>query len=193
MAALSSPFSVSRTPATTKHMQTFPSLNEAHARLRSAAAHWQLEIKLTFEDNLQLVPQNVKDAVTGARLRYDMSLQPTPAGVLVEIITRLHRLIHVLQKASGFEGGKDSYVVRKQLDAGGGGGLDHEKQQGGKMKKTVPLTCSNTVCSGAHTVEAGAKQLSWKRQCQHLWEGTCCIWQITSLLRKGRMLCEMKS
>lgn len=58
--------------------------------------------RLTFEDNLQPVPQNVKDAVAGARLRDDVSLQPTPAGVLVEIITRLHRLVHVLQEPSSF-------------------------------------------------------------------------------------------
>lgn len=32
-----------------------------------------------------------------------MSLQPTPAGILVEIITRLDRLIHVLQEPSGFK------------------------------------------------------------------------------------------
>ena len=78
--------------------------------------------RLTFEDNLQLVPQNVKDAVAGARLRDDVSLQPTPAGVLVEIITRLHGLIHVLQEPSGFgvtgtkkrgKGREDPHVVGK--------------------------------------------------------------------------------
>lgn len=69
----------------------------------NTAAHWPLKIRLTFEDNLQLVPQNVKDTVTGARLRDDMSLQPTPAGVLVEILTRLHRFIHVLQEPGGFK------------------------------------------------------------------------------------------
>lgn len=57
---------------------------------------------LTFEDNLQLVPQNVKDAVTGTRLWYDMPLQPTPAGVVVEVITRLHGRVHVLQEPSSF-------------------------------------------------------------------------------------------
>lgn len=60
-------------------------------------------IKLTFEDNFQLVPQNVKNAVTGTRLWYDMPLQPTPTGILVEIITRLHRLIHVLQEPGSFK------------------------------------------------------------------------------------------
>lgn len=55
---------------------------------------------LTFEDNLQLVPQNVKDAVAGARLRDNVSLQPTPASILVEIIAGLYRIIHVLQEPS---------------------------------------------------------------------------------------------
>lgn len=32
-----------------------------------------------------------------------MSLQPAPTGVLVEIVTGLHRLIHVLQEPSGFK------------------------------------------------------------------------------------------
>lgn len=59
--------------------------------------------RLTFQDNLQLVPQNVEDAVTGAGLRDDVAFQPSPARVLVEIITRLHRRIHVLQEPSGFE------------------------------------------------------------------------------------------
>lgn len=75
---------------------------------------WPTEVQLTFEDNLQLVPQNVEDAVTGARLRDDMSLQPAPAGVLVEIITRLHRFIHVLQEPSSCgKTGKDQQFKNK--------------------------------------------------------------------------------
>lgn len=63
--------------------------------------------QLTFQDNLQLVSQNVKDTVTGAGLRDDMPLQPTPAGVLVKVITRLHRVIHILQEPGGFRRHKE--------------------------------------------------------------------------------------
>lgn len=59
---------------------------------------------LTFEHNLQLVPEDVKDAVTRAGLGDDVALQPTPAGVLVEVIAGLHRRIHVLQEPRRFGG-----------------------------------------------------------------------------------------
>lgn len=58
---------------------------------------------MTFEDNLQLVPQNVEDAVTGAGLRDDVPFQPPPTRVLVEVVTWLHRCVHVLQEPSGWE------------------------------------------------------------------------------------------
>lgn len=123
--------------------------------------------QLTFEDNLQLVPQNVKDAVAGTGLWDDMALQPTPAGVLVEIVTRLHRLIHVLQEPGSFK--------TSQRKAGGGGGKRGAGGQHGKdlckaggdfVRGGLFLTCSNTICSCAHIVGTGAKQLPWKNQCQ---------------------------
>lgn len=121
-----------------------------------------------------------------------MSFQPTPAGVLVEIITRLHRFIHVLQEASGFKVPQRQKGKERQRDRIVG--LENSfffsffwqradfvcriNYQKGK-EKAVPLTCGNTVRSCAHTVEAGAKQLAWKNQCQHLWESICNVWQIT--------------
>lgn len=59
--------------------------------------------ELTFEDNLQFVPQNVKDAVTGTGLWDDMALQPAPTGVLVEVFTGLCGLVHVLEEPSSFK------------------------------------------------------------------------------------------
>lgn len=193
MAALSSPFSVSRTPATTKRMQTFPSLNETHARLRSAATHWQLEIKLTFEDNLQLVPQNVKDAVTGARLRYDMSLQPTPAGVLVEIITRLHGLIHVLQEASGFEGGKIHTWSENSLLRGGGLTWHCTLSRRGKKKQQSPSPAV-TQSAVVHTL-LRLERNSWPgRESVNIYEKARAVFDKSHpLLRKRRMSCEMTS
>jgi hypothetical protein len=71
--------------------------------------------ELTFEDNLQLVPQNVKHTVTGAGLWDDMALQPTPAGVLVEVLTRLHRGIHVLQESRGFRETSEEQIKKESM------------------------------------------------------------------------------
>lgn len=57
-----------------------------------------------------------------AGLRDDVTLQPAPAGKLVEIIARLHRLIHVLQQSGRFSGdtegqdGQHPHVVREQAE-----------------------------------------------------------------------------
>lgn len=108
MASLSCSLSVSRTPATTK--QTLPALSKLSKCCGPLGTEGQAP--LTFEDNLQLVPQNVKDAVAGTRLRYDMPFQPTPTGILVEIITRLHRVIDVLQEPSSCTERKARVVER---------------------------------------------------------------------------------
>lgn len=52
---------------------------------------------LTFEDDLQLVPKDVKDAVARVGLRDHVAPQPAPACVLVEVVTRLHGRVHVLE------------------------------------------------------------------------------------------------
>lgn len=124
---------------------------------------------LTFQDNLQLVPQNVEDAVTGAGFRDDVAFQPSPACVLVEIITRLHRRIHVLQEPSGFEtqkkrgwgghGGQDdreSHVERKSVLQGTGAMA--------RRARTLPLTCCDAVRGGAHGGQAGVEQLSFSHK-----------------------------
>lgn len=43
----------------------------------------------TFEDDLKLIPKDVKDAVSGVGLRDHMVPQPASARVLVEIVTGL--------------------------------------------------------------------------------------------------------
>lgn len=50
-------------------------------------------------------------------------------------------------------------------------------------KKTLPLTCSDTVRSRAHIVEVGAKQLAWEDQCWHSWAR---MW--TPRLRRGGLV-----
>lgn len=59
---------------------------------------------LTFEHNLKPVSEDVEDTVPGAGLGDDMTLQPAPTSILVEVLTRLHRRIHVLQETSGCGG-----------------------------------------------------------------------------------------
>ena len=64
---------------------------------------------LTFEDNLQVISQDVKGAVSGAGLGDDVFLQPAPAGILIEVLTRVHAGVHVLDKAGGWVEGKRIY------------------------------------------------------------------------------------
>ena len=56
-----------------------------------------VEAVLTFEDDLQLVPKDVEDAVARVGLRDHVAPQPAPACVLVEVVTRLHGWVHVLE------------------------------------------------------------------------------------------------
>lgn len=174
MASLSCSLSVSRTPATTEHAgrKKKKVILERRRSSRCGGRH------LTFEDNLQFVPQNIEDAVAGAGLWDDVPFQPPPTRVLVEIVTWLHRCVHVLQQSSRFEARCGGH---KQGGGGGGRGqvtygekrvlqgTDAVPQSSGKetptesAAQTRPLTCSNTVCSGAHGVEAGLEQLSWKK------------------------------
>lgn len=56
---------------------------------------------LTFEDDLQLVPEDVEGAVSGGGLRDDVLLQPATTGVLVEVVTWFHTHVHVLQETRG--------------------------------------------------------------------------------------------
>ena len=50
---------------------------------------------LTFEDDLQLVSKDVKDAVPGVGLGDHVMLQPASARVLVEVVTRFPGRVHV--------------------------------------------------------------------------------------------------
>lgn len=50
----------------------------------------------TFQDDLQLVPQDVKDAVPGAGFGDHMAVQPAPTGILVEILAGVSCWVHVL-------------------------------------------------------------------------------------------------
>ena len=56
-----------------------------------------VEAVLTFEDDLQLIPEDVEDAVARVGLRDHVAPQPAPACVLVEVVTRLHGRVHVLE------------------------------------------------------------------------------------------------
>lgn len=56
----------------------------------------------TFEDDLQLISQDVKDTVSGAGLWDDVPVQPAPAGVLVEILAWVSCWVHVLDYSSSW-------------------------------------------------------------------------------------------
>jgi hypothetical protein len=56
----------------------------------------------TFEDNLQLVPKDVKDAVSGVGLWDHVVPQPASASVLVEVFTGVPRLVHVFEDSGSF-------------------------------------------------------------------------------------------
>lgn len=56
----------------------------------------------TFEDDLQLIPENVKDAVSGVGLGDHMMPQPASASILVEVVTGLLRFVHVLKDSGSF-------------------------------------------------------------------------------------------
>lgn len=53
---------------------------------------------LTFEDDLQLVSQDVKGAVSGAGLWNDVLFEPASTGILVEVVTWIHGGVHVLDE-----------------------------------------------------------------------------------------------
>lgn len=57
--------------------------------------------QLTFEDDLQLVPQDVKDTVPGVGLRDHVAPQPASARVLVEVVTWFLGQVHVLEDPGG--------------------------------------------------------------------------------------------
>lgn len=56
----------------------------------------------TFEDDLQLVPQDVKDAVSGAGLWDHVPVQPAPTGILVEILAWVSCGVHVLDDSGSW-------------------------------------------------------------------------------------------
>lgn len=56
----------------------------------------------TFEDDLHLIPKDVKDAVSGIGLRDHVVPQPASASILVEVFTRALRLVHVLEDSGSF-------------------------------------------------------------------------------------------
>lgn len=62
----------------------------------------------TFQDDLQLVSEDVKDAVSGAGLWDDVPVQPAPAGVLVEILARVSCGVHVLDYSGSWAAELDS-------------------------------------------------------------------------------------
>lgn len=56
----------------------------------------------TFEDDLQLIPKDVKDAVSGVGLRDHMVPQPASTSILVEVFTGVPRLVHVFEDSGSF-------------------------------------------------------------------------------------------
>lgn len=66
----------------------------------------------TFEDDLQLVPQDVKDAVSGAGLWDHMPVQPAPTGILVEILARVSCGVHVLDDSGSWAAKLESWILQ---------------------------------------------------------------------------------
>lgn len=78
---------------------------------------------LTFEDDLQLVSEDVKDTVSGVGLGDHVAPQPASACVLVEVFTGLPGRVHVLEDPGGCswgrverEGGSRLWAVDGLLD-----------------------------------------------------------------------------
>lgn len=164
MASLSCSLSVSRTPATTEHAgrKKKKVILERRRSSRCGGRH------LTFEDNLQFVPQNIEDAVAGAGLWDDVPFQPPPTRVLVEIVTWLHRCVHVLQQSSRFEarcgghkqgGGGEGAEVRSHMERKGScrelmlyrraAGKKHQQSQPLKHVHSPAVTQSAVVHTGS--------------------------------------------
>lgn len=75
--------------------------SRGHGHPRALGAAWgSLPLPgapATFEDDFQLVPENVEHTVAGAGLGDDVAPQPAATRVLVEVFAGLLRLVHVLQ------------------------------------------------------------------------------------------------
>lgn len=76
-----------------------PRCPHGHPRGADAQPHPAPKVAaaLTFEDDLQLIPKDVKDTVAGVGLGDHVALQPASARVLVEVVTGFPGWVHVLE------------------------------------------------------------------------------------------------